>query len=513
MVDHYTEVLPKPLTGAEKVAALLLVMGPPGASRLLKHFDPSELRLITRAAADLGSVPSAAIEHLIDEFYDSFSAGLDLMGNAGQAQQLMAGVLPPDQIADIMTAMMAFFLVLWLVNSTTQEGKNSIAHYFNPIKLVDSSASKKGLDPNKDAEPKGASKSESKDGAEGKEGKEGSGSGQGAASVQKVEVKPVAQKDKTPAIGDPLGEQGLFANPESILAALATKPDPQSDKGGERERIGQGTAAGGTAYRDPFKPLTRRGDEPLLDIDDSLRVPGGLAGELGKPGKGVLERLLEPAPAPAPASPADAKTANDGKDGSRKIADVKLPESKNTEGKTRESKQADAIGTEAKATEAKAGEARQAEAAKLREDLAQKMRDETAGGLAPAFDVRATPEGILVSLTDNALYSMFEVGSAQPSPKVVRMMQEMGEVLRARPGSIVVRGHTDARPFRGNGYDNWRLSADRAQIARYMLLRGGIPEARIEHVEGWADRRLKVADRPEAAENRRLEILIRMPPS
>eukprot|EP01037_Dinobryon_pediforme_P030563 gene30563-34692_t len=28
--------------------------------------------------------------------------------------------------ADFMTAMMAFFLVLWLVNSTTQEGKNSI---------------------------------------------------------------------------------------------------------------------------------------------------------------------------------------------------------------------------------------------------------------------------------------------------------------------------------------------------------------------------------------------------
>ena len=103
MADNYSEVLPKPLTGAEKVAALLLVMGPAGAGRLLKHFDPSELRLITRAAADLGSVSSASIENLIDEFYGSFSAGLDLMGNAGQAQQLMAGVLPPDQIADIMS--------------------------------------------------------------------------------------------------------------------------------------------------------------------------------------------------------------------------------------------------------------------------------------------------------------------------------------------------------------------------------------------------------------------------
>ena len=312
--------------------------------------------------------------------------------------------------------------------------------------------------------------------------------------MQKVEVKPVAQKDKMPAIGDPLGEQGLFANPESILAALAAKPDPQSDKSGERDRIGQGTAAGGTAYRDPFKPLTRRGDEPLLDVDDSLRLPGGLAGELGKPGKGALERLLEPAPAPA----SEAKPAADTKDANRKTENPKAAESKPVD---------------TSGGEAKVAETRQVEAARLREDLAQKMRDETAGGLAPAFDVRATPEGILVSLTDNALYTMFEVGSAQPSPKVVRMMQEMGEVLRARPGSIVVRGHTDARPFKSNGYDNWRLSADRAQIARYMLLRGGLPESRIEHVEGWADRRLKVADKPEAAENRRLEILIRMPSS
>ena len=402
--------------------------------------------------------------------------------------------------ADFMTAMMAFFLVLWLVNSTTQEGKNSIAHYFNPIKLVDSSASKKGLDPNKDAEPRGASKSDAKDGAEGKESKEGSGSGQGAASVQKVEVKPIAQKETTPAIGDPLGEQGLFANPESVLDAIAARADPQSQKSGERERVGQGTAAGGTAYRDPFKPLTRRGDDPLIDMDDSLRLPSGAGQPIERrvaDGKSALERLLAAPP------------AGDGANAGR--ADVKEAEPKPAEAKAAEAKEPDARQAETKNVDAKTLQARQADAAKLREDLAAKTQDETAGGVAPGLEVRATPEGLLVSLTDNALYSMFEVGSARPSPKVVRMMQEIGDVLRTRPGAIVIRGHTDARPFRNGNHDNWRLSADRAQIARYMLLRGGVPDTRIEHVEGWADRRLKLADRPEAAENRRIEILIRVP--
>src|SRR5690625_2662678 len=36
-----------------------------------------------------------------------------------------------------MTAMMAFFLVMWLVNATSDTTKTGIANYFNPIKLSD----------------------------------------------------------------------------------------------------------------------------------------------------------------------------------------------------------------------------------------------------------------------------------------------------------------------------------------------------------------------------------------
>jgi flagellar motor switch protein FliG len=89
--------------GAEKAAALLLAMGKPLAARLLKRFDHIELRLITRAAAHLGAISTEALETLIEEFTDGFTAGADLLGNAGEAEQLLNGALPPEQVADILS--------------------------------------------------------------------------------------------------------------------------------------------------------------------------------------------------------------------------------------------------------------------------------------------------------------------------------------------------------------------------------------------------------------------------
>ena len=93
----------RPLKSAEKVAALLLVMGKPLASRLLGHFDPAELKLITRSAAQLGSVPIDVLEDLVEEFAGEFSNGLDLRGTLDGAQDLLTGALPPEQVADIMS--------------------------------------------------------------------------------------------------------------------------------------------------------------------------------------------------------------------------------------------------------------------------------------------------------------------------------------------------------------------------------------------------------------------------
>ena len=91
------------LQGPEKVAALLLAAGKPVASRLLKHFDPVELKEITRSAAELGSVSAGEIETLIEEFAHEFAAGMSLLGTARELEKLLSGVLPSEQIVEIMS--------------------------------------------------------------------------------------------------------------------------------------------------------------------------------------------------------------------------------------------------------------------------------------------------------------------------------------------------------------------------------------------------------------------------
>ena len=145
-------------------------------------------------------------------------------------------------------------------------------------------------------------------------------------------------------------------------------------------------------------------------------------------------------------------------------------------------------------------------------DIAKSVQDVMATDASPDIAVVATREGVVVSLTDDAVYSMFPVGSAVPDAKTVVLLDGIAKALSARPGEIVIRGYTDGRPFHSADYDNWRLSAARAHMAYYMLTRSGLDESRVASIEGHADRELKNTKDPFAAENRRIEILLKENP-
>jgi flagellar motor switch protein FliG len=93
----------KVLKGPEKVAALLLAMGKPLANRMLKHFDGDELREITRSVTELGSVSMPLLEDTIEEFAGQFINGSGIMSSAAEAQELLSGLLTPEEISDIMS--------------------------------------------------------------------------------------------------------------------------------------------------------------------------------------------------------------------------------------------------------------------------------------------------------------------------------------------------------------------------------------------------------------------------
>lgn len=90
------------LEPVDQVAALLLAMGKPAAGRLIKYFEPDELKRITRSASNLGAVSPEQLDTVVEHFSAEFSAGNSLIGTASEVEKLLSGLLPADQIADIL---------------------------------------------------------------------------------------------------------------------------------------------------------------------------------------------------------------------------------------------------------------------------------------------------------------------------------------------------------------------------------------------------------------------------
>jgi chemotaxis protein MotB len=383
--------------------------------------------------------------------------------------------------ADFVTAMMAFFLVMWLL-SANEKTKAAIVKYFNPIQLVESTPQPPGLgDPSekapspkktspkptpdkdvKDAKEAGAAKE-----AESKE-PEAKESAKGAAASAKADESKKEESKKDDA--------ALFRDPYAALTEIGAKDAPPS-RGGTKapndgNKGGAGTAAaaegqGGDAFRDPFDPVAMA---PRGDIEG--------AAEAGR-GESAAHPASEPQP-PA-ASPATAAPAAEP---AGAASSAPLP--------------ADPT----------------ARAAELRTRIETLLKSVAAAssGPQPRIDVKATAEGVLIGLTDDAKFSMFAIASAEPSPRTVTLMEKIGHLLKAQKGQIVLRGYTDSRKYRSTTYDNWRLSSARADMAHYMLVRGGVDDARFERIEGYADRKPRNAKDPESPENRRIEILLRNTP-
>lgn len=109
------------LNGPEKAAAVLLMLGATTAGRLLKHFDPPDLKVVARAAAGLGAVAPATLERLTEEFTADFSGGVNLLGDVSQARDLLAEAFPPGEVDELLGASVAEELDPWRALATAPE--------------------------------------------------------------------------------------------------------------------------------------------------------------------------------------------------------------------------------------------------------------------------------------------------------------------------------------------------------------------------------------------------------
>lgn len=354
--------------------------------------------------------------------------------------------------ADFVTAMMAFFLVMWLINASNEATRAQVASYFNPIKLTDSSTAKRGL-----TEPKETFKTKQPPAGE-------------EAAEPKANEMTLAQEDK------------LMHDPQRILASLAAK-----DK--DAAMIAAVSEAEPSPLPDDFDPFEPQTWQSV-------------------PEKPVEHQMAEPGNEPLPDTKhSDLATKEPPEFKAEELKPLENSPSEPIKELAKEEIHPDAKPTPEAIEDKKPSNETIAAAAAIRAEILSRFG---AGNqpLPANLDVEPTFEGVLISLTDKHEFGMFALGSAEPDPKLVTLIATIAGVLNGKQGFVVVRGHTDARPYRNKKYDNWQLSTARAHMAVYMMERGGLDATRIRRVEGHADRELKDPGNPQSERNRRIEILL-----
>ncbi|MDE1992747.1 MAG: flagellar motor switch protein FliG [Rhizobiaceae bacterium] len=106
----------KPLSQAEKAAAVLLAMGKQVAGRLLKYFTQHELQLIIASAQSLRPIPPDELAQLVAEFEDLFTEGAGLMDNAKAIESILEEGLTPDEVDSLLgrrTTFQAYETSIW----------------------------------------------------------------------------------------------------------------------------------------------------------------------------------------------------------------------------------------------------------------------------------------------------------------------------------------------------------------------------------------------------------------
>ena len=90
------------LNGSEKAAVMMLALGEDRAGPLLERFDDEEIRDLSQAVVTLVTIESNTVERVFVEFANSLSSTGSLHGSVGSTEQLLASILPEDQVKTIM---------------------------------------------------------------------------------------------------------------------------------------------------------------------------------------------------------------------------------------------------------------------------------------------------------------------------------------------------------------------------------------------------------------------------
>jgi len=130
--------------------------------------------------------------------------------------------------------------------------------------------------------------------------------------------------------------------------------------------------------------------------------------------------------------------------------------------------------------------------------------------LSKQVKIEIVKDGLRIELLETSENFFFDVGTANMKPDAEDILRIIAHEVGQIPNHVILEGHTDSRPYaRLDGYTNFELSADRANASRRVLLKNGLREEQVDEVRGYADKRLRKAEDPLDASNRRISIIIK----
>jgi len=380
--------------------------------------------------------------------------------------------------ADFVTAMMAFFLLMWLLNSTTEAQRTAISNYFAPASVSQEMSGAGGVLGGRTIDSSGAMVSQHNsprillgnpspilgNAKEESEDMAGSFTQKGTVDSHNYEdasgshMGPLSAHDQAQGDGAYLGNVDKKTAEDSKSEALGAGSAPKHLGPGEGEGVSpvKGDKQGFDARQGPhdnteFDPTIAHGDQ------QSLANQGVAAEAVRQRDKRMPQGLTADQEAPY----------------RRHIAEEK-----------------------------RFSTAEQALKQALANDPILKKYDKN-------FKIDSSSAGLRIQMVDDEKNAMFPLGSADMIEITSQLLAKVAAMVAPMSNKIVIAGHTDAIPYRaGSGYGNWELSTDRAHAARRALVEAGVPEDRIVNVSGKAATDPLIKADPKAAGNRRISILL-----
>jgi flagellar motor switch protein FliG len=90
------------MSGPQRAAVILLALGAEYGKPIWGSLDEDEIRVVTHAMVQLGSIDADAVEELILEFVGNLSIAGAVNGSFDRTSQLLSQLLPPQQVAALM---------------------------------------------------------------------------------------------------------------------------------------------------------------------------------------------------------------------------------------------------------------------------------------------------------------------------------------------------------------------------------------------------------------------------